>query len=303
MRALGVAAAVLASLLLADGASASGAGFYGPWNSTHVPRTITAAGVSAQASSAETYEVKVGPAVSCPHVAVPITVTFSDPSGVSSVSLSEPCAARWAEQPAGAGLDFSVHALSGVPGVVEPSVSFISAQSTPFVYEVSGPAGVIARAALMARVVPPRVIDKHSNAREYTNICVDGKHELHSASGDPYCEVGGSTEYSPGGWPAAVSSKPRYPALTLATGPYWIQTAVEYHFHYHSAPQGFRATGCMNRPAGRVLCHVSWRRGPYAFAGIVSVGEANVYSGEYKYSLRVVRTDLRTHKSQVFASR
>jgi hypothetical protein len=294
---------VLLGALLADVPSAAAAGFHGPWDSAHLPPTITAAGIAAGGSSAETYEVKIAPSVTCPaNAPVSVTVTFSDPSGSVSTSLSEPCADKWVEPPVDERLDFSLRALSGVPGVLEPAVSFISAQSTPFVYEVSTASGVIAQAALTATVVPPRVIGKRHNAREYVNICVDGEHELHSMNGERYCEVGGSTEYTPGGWPAAAGAKPKYPALTLNTAPYWTQIAVEYHFRYHSAPQDYRAIDCSKRPAGRVLCHVSWRRGVYAYAGTVDVGEANVYTGDYKYSLRIVRTDLRTHQNQVFAS-
>jgi hypothetical protein len=293
--------------------------FSGPWNSAHTPATITARGITAQPATSEAYEVKVGAALSCPNGApVPIVVSFSDPSGSQSASLSQPCKGQWTEPAPDERLDFSLRTFAGTAGALEPSVTFISASSTPLVYEASSPSGVIARGALLATVVPPRVIAEHEQRNEYITVCIDGKRELrYKKGGDRYCEVGGGTNYSPSDWPAPpiakpkapgvkkpkvppVVKKPKYPALTLATAPYWTEIAVEYHFGYRSAPSEFRATRCANRAAGRVSCDVSWRTSSYMFAGAVKVGAANVYTGRYKYALRIVRTDMRTHQRQTF---
>jgi hypothetical protein len=303
---MGVALAVVLS------SAAPGEAYSGPWDATHLPATITAPGVIAQAGISEAFEVRIGSAVSCPNEQpVPITVTVSDPSGAESASFAEPCAGRWTEITSDERLDFSLRTFAAVSGVLEPYVTFISAITTPFVYEVSGPGDVIARGALMATVIPPRVIDSQHDTSEYVAVCVDGKQELHALGhGDRYCEVGGGTNYTPGDWPAPAPSnpaspaprRPRYPALTLATAPYWTEIAVEYHFGYHSAPSQFHTGGCAVKAAGRFTCDVSWRSGAYSFAGAVRVGAANVYTGRYRYTLRVVRTSLRTHQRRTFVT-
>jgi hypothetical protein len=269
-----------------------------------MPAPLSHAGVSAQAGSDEAFDVRIAPSVSCPAgTPVPITVAFADPSGGESVSLSEPCAGRWAEPAANERVDFSLRTFAGAPSVAEPRATFISASSTPFVYEVSSPSGVIARGSLLATIVPPRVIDQRHHGSEYRTLCVEGRQETRSLGrGDHYCELGGGTNYTPGNWPAPAVKRPRYPALTLASAPYWTEIAVEYYFGYRSAPQEFRATGCEPKPSGRFSCNVSWRAGSYAFAGPVKVGEANVYTGRYKYALRIVRTDLRSHKRRTFTT-
>jgi hypothetical protein len=64
--------------------------------------------------------------------------------------------------------------------------------------------------------------------------------------------------------------------------------------------RSFRATHCKRRAAGRYRCDVSWRHGSYAFAGTAEIGSVNVYTGTYRYGLRVVRTDVRTHRRRTF---
>jgi hypothetical protein len=302
-RRFGVIGVLVTGLLLSD--AAAGHAFSRPWDAAHMPATISAGGITAQAGTDEAFDVRIGASVSCPNgKPVPIAVAFYDPSGGGSVSLGEPCALRWAEYPPNSPVDFSLRTFAGVPGVVEPSVTFISAASTPFVYEVSSPAGVIARGALLATTVPPRVIDERRHNSEYFTLCVAGRQEIRSMNhGDRYCEVGGGTNYTPGNWPSPPGvRKPRYPALTLATAPYWTEIAVEYHFGYKGAPQQYRASGCASRAGGRFSCNVAWRAGLYAYAGPVRVGDANVYTGRYKYVLRIVRTDVRTHERRTFVT-
>ena len=300
-RRFGAIGLLAASLLLSH--AAAGVAFTGPWDAAHMPATINSPGVTAQAGTDEAFDVRIGASVSCPNGRpIPVTVAFSDPSGSESVSLSEPCAVSWGETQSDPRSDFSVRTFAGVAGVVEPSVTFISATSTPFVYEVSGPAGVIARGAVLATTVPPRVIDERHDASEFRTLCVGGDEEIRSLShGDRYCEVGGGTNYTPGDWPSPQAArKPKYPALTLATAPYWTEIAVEYHFGYKGSPQLFQASGCASRTGGRFTCNVSWRADSYEFAGPVRVGAANVYTGRYKYTLRIVRTNMRTHERRTF---
>lgn len=279
--------------------------FEGPWDATHMPAPIRSAGVIAQAGTDEAFDVRIASSASCPSGRpVPIAVAFFDPSGSSSASLSEPCGVSWSESIANQRVDFSLRGFAGIAGVVEPWVTFVSAASTPFVYEVSNPAGVIARGALLATVVPPRIVDERREHREYMTLCLAGEQEIHPLGrGDHYCEVGGGTNYTPGDWPSPqVSRKPRYPALTLATAPYWTEIAVEFHFGYHGAPQQYHAGGCAPHAGGRFSCEVSWRAGAYSFSGPVKVGAANVYTGRYRYTLRIVRENLRTHERRTFAT-
>jgi len=296
-------AIALILLLLVPAATASA--FKGPWDSSHMPTTIAAREVSAQGGSDEAFDVRIGAGVSCQAGrSVPVSVTFSDPSGSASSLLSEGCAGRWAETPTQTMTDFSLRTFPGIAGVSEPWVTFISATSTPFVYEVSTPSGVIARGAELATVIPPRVIDERNHASEFAALCVDAKQEVRSLGHhDRYCEVGGGTNYTPGDWPAPPSvRKPRYPALTLATAPYWTEIAVEYHFGYSSAPQQYSATSCASNPGGRFTCKASWRTGAYSFAGPVRVGAANVYTGRYRYTLKIVRTNIRTNEHRTFVT-
>jgi hypothetical protein len=288
--------------LLAD--ATPGGAFGGPWDATHMPAPLATPNVTAQAAPSEAYEVRIGSSVSCPAgKPVDVTVSFSDPSGSQAAALGDPCAGGWVEPQPNYGLDFSLRTFPGVAGVLEPAVTFVSANSTPFVYEVSTPAGPIARGALLATIVPPRVVDSRHHQNEYVTLCVDGKQEVRSThAGDKYCEVGGGTNYTPGDWPQPAPRKPRYPALTIASAPYWTEIAVEYHFGYRSAPAQYRASACAPQAAGRVSCEVSWRSASYLFAGPVKVGAANVYTGRYRYALRIVRTDLRTHQRRTFVT-
>ena len=299
-RRLGTIALVL-GLLLVPASSTSA--FSGPWNASHMPATIANREVRVGAGTGEAYEVRIGSGVSCPEgKPLPPTVTFSDPSGSVSVTLSDPCAGTWTEPPTETATDFSLRTFAGIPSVSEPSITFVSATSTPFVYEVTSASGVIARGAVLATVIPPRVIDQRHRAGEYEALCVEGRQELRSLGhGDHYCEVGGGTNYTAGDWPAPpTTKKPKYPALTLATAPYWTEIAVEYHFGYRAAPQQFRASGCASSADGRYPCDVSWSDGAYSYAGLVKVGAANVYTGRYRYTLRVVRTDPQTHERRTF---
>jgi hypothetical protein len=94
--------------------------------------------------------------------------------------------------------------------------------------------------------------------------------------------------------PSPVARIARYLALSMATAPVVTKGAVTFHFKY--TPGRFRATHCAARASGRYRCKVSWRHGNYAFAGTVEVGNLNVYTGDYTYGLRVVRTNVRTRR-------
>lgn len=322
--------------MLAGATTAAGQGFSGPWESTSEPPTIANAAVTTEAAD-DSFSLAISFAALAPgadHV-VPITVTFSDPSGSESVSISppvgEPCrsrmtledlqregechVAKWTQPAHNPQVDFTITTGDKQPNTglatvgsgaeerfwqsaskVTFSPGVTGTPTKPFFYQVVGPSGVIAQAAMSVTQTPVETVHSHN-----LSPCLDSGSGLHSEGGELYCEqtVGGSYSFSDGGWPAPktpatpTQPKPEYPALTKATAGLWVKTAVEYHFGY--APKHFRATRCAERATGRYRCKVSWRHGAYSFVGAAEVGEANVYKVTYNYGLRVVRTDVRTH--------
>jgi hypothetical protein len=128
----------------------------GPWDSAHEPSPISNAGISLASGGTGTWALEV---TASPHVwclrghPEPITWTFSDPSGWSSVHL-EPyrggCTPFWPGLPPEKG---------GKPGfrlLPEPLAAMVDLEWTeskepreiPVCYEVSGRHGVIAQGAL-----------------------------------------------------------------------------------------------------------------------------------------------------------
>ena len=319
--------------MFAGGANASGQGFSGPWESTSEPPTITSAAVTTEADG-DSFSLAISFAALAPganHV-VPVTVTFSDPSGSESASISppgdEPCRSRvtledlqregechlakWTQAAHNPEVDFTITTGDKQPnagladigsgseerfwqGASEVTFSpevMAAPRTKPFFYQVVGPSGVIAQAAMSVTQAAVETIHSHD-----LSPCLDNGRGLHSENGELYCEqtIGGGDTFSDGGWPSPptpTQPKPAYPPLTQATAGLWVKTAVEYHFRY--IPKQFRATHCVHR-AARFRCNVSWRHGAYSFAGTAEVGDANVYNVTYTYGLRVVRTDLRTH--------
>jgi hypothetical protein len=332
--------AVVIGLSLVYAATAAGQGYGGPWEAGHEPPTITSAGVTAKPVG-DTFHLSISFAVLAPSTyrVLPVTVSFSDPSGVESVSISppgdEPCPqsqtlkeleqngechlAEWTQPAHNPQVDFTITAGGGeLPdeGLMDVGDSFwlgaaevqftpgvmALPQAEPFFYQIVGPAGVIAQGAMTVTQKAAETVHSHD-----LSPCIDSGHGLHSENGELYCEqtLGGGDSFGEGGWPsppmpaAAAKPKAKYPALTLLTATKWSKLAVEYHFRY--IPQHFSATHCVRRAAGRYRCNVSWLHGADSFTGAVEVGNANVYTVRYTYGLHVVRTDLRTHQRHTFA--
>ena len=331
-------AATLTFALAAGATTATAQGFSGPWEAGHEPPPITNPGVTVGAVSLiagnppDELDITISPSLWCPNTTlIPLTVTVSDPSGKNSVTAAlgegigkcQESPWEWTK-----GETASEVLLVGSAGTVWPifvgaigakntnaSVSwepFLSA-TTPFFYEVSGPSGVIAQAAMTVTVRDVGTEETSTKVHDIT--ACERKHLdiISGPGGEEYCwESGSSTKtetvFSQGGWPAPAPPKPEpqpepaptYPALTRATAGHWVKIAVEFHFLY--VPTQFRATHCVKRAVGRYHCDVSWRHGSYTFAGTVEVGSLNTHTAKYTYGFRVVRTDVRTHQRRTFTS-
>jgi hypothetical protein len=237
-------------------------------------------------------------------------VTIADPTGSSSLTTRKPFSpAEACESPIywlpssrqGQALDFSARGQDSR----EPTVWFTPGRTTPFLVQVIGPGGIVARRAMTATITPVERIWQFREPVTFGDFCVDGNRELKSENGELYCTFGRGVSYT-AGWPpptpaVRAAPRPRYPALTPATAGNWAERAVQLNFSYNSRPKRFRATSCVSRAAGRFRCEVSWRRDTYTFAGTTEVGALNVYTGHYTYGLHVTRTDLQTHARRVFS--
>ena len=325
--------AVTLTVALAAGATTANAqGFSGPWDSAHEPPTITNAGVTTGIggtfTASESFLLSLSPSVWCSNgQLVPITVTFSDPDGSRSVSAfgpvpyeEEPCSFNWTESepgPESSTFNFSIFGGGrSLLSATSATVPFkLNGTTTPFFYQVSGPSGVIAQAAMTATFEQIHHVEPRTTHNNDVTQCEREHLDIRSGTnGELYClgETESSVVYeysfSQGGWPAPVPPEPEpkpepaptYPALTRATAGYWVKTAVEFHFHY--VPTQFRATRCTARSRRRYRCNVSWRHGSYSFVGTVEVGSVNTHTAKYTYGLRVVRTDVRTQRRHTFTA-
>jgi hypothetical protein len=318
---LGLLIALSIALTMAGPAQAT------TFDSAHEPPVIGNPGVTT-ATSNSSFSVTLALGLICPAgQPIAYSVTFEDPTGSRSIPLLEPCTGTW--QSIGAALEspwnFSVFGTRGypsepgIPGVTgsgsagtNPSATFLETMATtPFLYQVTGPAGVVAQGAMTATVTPPEEINENTEIDRFINTCIDGSHEVKSKEeGKLYCEVGGSTSYTAGGWPAPApppappaveqpeKPEPLWKPLTLATAKSWVSFALAHNFHYD--PKGLWVSRCGRKGTGRYRCNVSWRHGPNAFAGTTEVGKLDVYTGAYTYGLRVVRTEVRTHRRHTF---
>jgi hypothetical protein len=220
-------AALLVMLAVALPAAMAGPAQATTFDSTHEPAPLSNPGVTTPTSSLgwpEPFEVALAIGLTCP-AGQPgaYTVTFADPTGSTSILLLDPCAGIWQNVTVEPGkLDFfttSTNGYAGIPGAVagkSPSVGFTPVGATPFMYQVTGPSGIIAQGAMTATFTPPEEIDQNREIDRFINICIDGNHELRSKNGgDLYCEVGGHINYAAGGWPTPppVPPKPN-PELT-----------------------------------------------------------------------------------------
>jgi hypothetical protein len=231
-------AATLAVALAAGATTATAQGFSGPWDSAHEPQTITSAGVTRGVEDNSWFSIVVSSTVLAPstdHV-VPLTVTFSDPSGSESVSITpladEPCRSRvtledmeregkcelakWTQPAHNQQVDFTISQTStrlpsgGEVTVGEgfsgerfwfgaTEVQFEPTKATPFFYQVTGSSGIIAQAAMTATQTPVETGDSHN-----LSPCIDSGHGLRSENGELVCEqtFGGQYSFSQSGWPA-----------------------------------------------------------------------------------------------------
>ena len=298
-RAVGLVAAICAVLALSDSAVAQA--FSGPWDSAHEPPTIANPGVTTGSGDTEgSFQVTLSFGLTCPAgQPMPFTVTFANPEGSVSVPLADPCLGTWQntpEAPAG----FIIFADDGTVSpyyTASTSATLDPLETGPFLYQVTGPAGIVAQGTLKATVTPPEQIDQRHEIDNFINTCIDGNHETHSKEGgDLYCEVGGGTSIVRGHWPAPT---PEYKALTRATTREWMLYAVTERFHYE--PKRASVSDCKKLAAGRYRCTVSWQRGSSSFAGSVEVGNVNVFTGTFTYGLHIVSTNRHTHARHTYS--
>jgi hypothetical protein len=241
--------AVIVALTAASSAYAT------TFDSAHEPPVIGNPGVTTRTQSAggpfASFQVTLALALICPAgQPMAYTVTFEDATGSRSIPLQEPCNGEWPEVPfSETGRDFDVSVQSGARVIPEikyegsnPSalIGYLDirpARTTPFIYQVTGPSGVVAQAPMTATVTPPEEINQNTEIDRFINTCIDGSHELKSKEGgNLYCEVGGSVAYTPGGWPAPPVEAPAATEPTSSTpAPKQTTTASIY--------RAFRANG------------------------------------------------------------
>jgi hypothetical protein len=281
------------------------------FDSANEPPAIEDAGVLTQSGQGSWLEVVLTNSLVCQTgKRVSYAVTIADPTGSISLSMrkpfspAEPCENLTYWLPSsrqGEALDFSVRGQDSR----DPAVWFTPDQTTPFLLQVTGPGGIVARRAMTVTLTQAEKIWQFREPVTFTDFCLDGNRELKSEDGELYCTFGAGISYK-AGWPTPspalhAAPRPRYPALTRATAGKWAERAVRLEFAYKRTPRLFRATNCVSSAPGRFRCDVSWRRDTYMFAGTTEVGALNVYSGHYTYGLHVIRTDLRTQAHHTFS--
>lgn len=295
-------------------------GFSGPWDSAHEPTTLSNPGVGVE-QSGRRFFVYLGYELTCPQgQPVPYTVVFSDPTGSASVTVAEPCPGTWQPVSTSGEVAAFVNAQNRrrerahEPGAPEKeltmaSVTFSPLRSTPFVWEVVGALGVIARQAMTATVKPTHEIERNAEPDAFFNTCIDGPYEIFSKNGgELYCTAPAETSYGAGGWPnppevvtpppkpkpePKPKPKARYLSLNAKSAPVWTNEAVFYGFGYN--PKPLRAH-CKSQRAGTFLCDVAWRHKENAFSGFVEMRSVNIYNGHFSFRVNVIRTNLHTHK-------
>jgi hypothetical protein len=301
-------AGLLAMLSAATSALAATPAHATIFDSANEPPAIENPGVATHSGKGSWLEIELRPSLVCQAAKrASYTVGITDPTGSISLSMrkpfsqAEPCESVTYWLPAsqlGEALNFSARGQDSR----NPKVWFTPDKTTPFLFQVTGPGGIVARRALTARVTSAEKIWQFREPVTFENFCVDGSHELKSQNGELFCTFGRGISYK-AGWPPSppavrAAPRPRFGALTAATAARWAQLAVQLNFRYR--PTRFRAAGCAGSGAARFSCRVSWRHGAYAFAGTAEVGGLNVYTGHFTYGLQVVRTDVRTHARRSF---
>lgn len=112
-----------------------------------------------------------------------------------------------------------------------------------------------------------------------------------------------------GGTGTSAASRPtqvvRAPLLiTLRNSRGWARSAVLDQFYGgnpNTSLNGLTVTRCAKLAPGKIRCHVSWRRRSIAYAGAVTMGDANPVTGYFTFGFNLVRTDTSTgaHKRVV----
>lgn len=139
-----------------------------------------------------------------PQQTVALTVTYAIDGDSTTDRLANPCTGAWVSNPDSGVKDFTAITSDGTfdlllsmdPSGLDPrwipsfgaasTMFFMDGGTTPFLYTVSGPAGVVAQGSWTAHVndtTKMRVIDEDSNIDDFINICLDGNHHVYSYNG------------------------------------------------------------------------------------------------------------------------
>jgi hypothetical protein len=307
------------SIALLAGPATSAQGFSGPWESGHEPPLLTNPGVTVGVST-EKFELVISPSLWCPdkqHL-VPLTVTFSDSSGTSSVTATlqtsvavglfaeRQCEGNltWEWSEAAKGPDF---VLSGSPGSIgkstNASVTFdyplAEAGIKPLFYEVSGPSGVIAQAAMIAT---GRGVGTQSTETKLHDITLCEQQHLDIISGpggELYCWVPGTyTKYeyvfSQGGWPAPAvptspaPAAPELPTLGASESGRYVRLALQKYKHKLRQPFRSLTSRCKRASRTRFKCSPSFVAQDVRWSGTAQIWLA--FRGQevwWEYSLNL----------------
>jgi hypothetical protein len=184
------------------------------------PPVIEAAGVTAGIlqKEPEDFTVQLAFGVICPAgKPVSISVAFSDPNEEVVESMSNPCEGEWVAGPFGVANqegDFQVWRFSGSPGPwgSQPELQFSphweKPGTYPFLYQVIGPAGVIAQAPLSVSLTPMHLI--YRSNPEYPAKCAEPRRAARSTEPEASCLVAATVTYYKG-WPPPAAHNGRSP--------------------------------------------------------------------------------------------
>jgi hypothetical protein len=190
------------------------------------PPFIETAGVIAGVSRLVPSDVIVQLAfsVSCPAgKPTPLSVVFSDAAERVTERMRDPCDGDWASSPNEANREgtFAVEASDGSPitGVL-PRVTFSprwEAGIHPFLYQVTGPTGVIAQAPITVNTTSMHLI--YRGNPEYPAKCVERRRAARSTEPNASCLVAGTVTYYKG-WPRppTASVPPKAPPSSKCGG-------------------------------------------------------------------------------------
>lgn len=202
------------------------------FTATEAPPVVSNAGVKAggERERHESFEVETLFTLTCPgeRTPTPVAVSFTDANGETTEHLTRPCNGEWApnntEQPNPL-TEWSVMAFPGFAPILTgeagspPYVLFTPPPEAsgphPFLYQVTGPTGVIAQAPITATTTPEQRVNESSAA--FQGDCAAHGNVKREASGAGYCVVPAATTYTTG-WPAAPPRAPRVVLLCPSAG-------------------------------------------------------------------------------------